>query len=295
MCIRDRCPGAGHVQGGIPIANLEKGHPVVYVVSDSIGETAELVARAATSQFNGGQVEIRRFPHIDSEDAIYEVIQAASVRKSMIAYTIIVPELRNLLKHHADLAGVLSVDIMGPMMEALGTLTGIEPKLQPGLVHKLDEEYFRRVEAVEFAVKYDDGRDPRGVFRADAVLIGVSRTSKTPVTMYLAHRRLKVANIPLVPEIPPPKELFEIPASKVVGLTVSPQELHDIREERLKTIGLRGDANYANLERILQELEYADVIFKRVGCPVVDATHKAVEETAVRVLEIINRGSRNGQ
>lgn len=265
------------------------------MVSDSIGETAELVARAAASQFNGGNVDIRRFPHIDSEDAIYEVIQAASARKSMVAYTIIVPELRHLLRHHAERSGILAVDIMGPMMEALQSMTGIEPKLQPGLVHRLDEEYFRRVEAVEFAVKYDDGRDPRGVFRADVVLIGVSRTSKTPVSMYLAHRRLKVANIPLVPEIPPPKELFEIPASKVVGLTVSPSELHDIREERLKTIGLATDANYASLERILLELEYADSVFKRLGCPVVDATHKAVEETAVRVLEIINRGSRNGE
>lgn len=268
--------------------------PVIFVVSDSIGETAELVARAAVSQFNSGHVEIRRFPHVDSADAINEVIDQARQQKTIIAYTIIVPELRDHTRRAAEAAGVPGVDIMGPMMDALSLVIDVKPKLKPGLIHKLDEDYFRRIEAVEFAVKYDDGKDPRGALRADVVLVGVSRTSKTPVSMYLAHRRLKVANIPLVPEVPPPQEILLIPPGKVVGLTVSPEQLHSIREERLKTIGLRADANYANLERILQELEYADSVFKKLGCPVVDVTNKAVEETAVRVLEIINRGARYG-
>lgn len=265
------------------------------MVSDSIGETGELVARAAAAQYNSGCVEIRRFPLIDNPEAIREVVEQAVVEQGIICYTIVIPELRRLLGDEAEAAGVPAVDIMGPMMEALDKVTVQKPKFKAGLVHQLDDDYFRRIEAVEFAVKYDDGKDPRGCFRAEVVLVGVSRTSKTPVSMYLAHRRLKVANIPLVPEVPPPEELYQVPSGKIIGLTVSPLQLHSIREERLKTIGLKADANYASLERILLELDYAEAVFKRLGCPVVDVTNKAVEETAVRVLEIIKRGQKHGE
>jgi regulator of PEP synthase PpsR (kinase-PPPase family) len=159
-------------------------------------------------------------------------------------------------------------------------------------VHQLDDEYFRRVEAIEFAVKYDDGKDPRGLLRADVVLVGVSRTSKTPLSMFLAHKRLKAANVPLVPEVEPPEELFEVNPRKVIGLTISPDELNLIRTERLKALGLRAQANYAALERILVELEYAEKIMKKIGCPVINVSNKAVEETASIILDIIKRGGR---
>jgi regulator of PEP synthase PpsR (kinase-PPPase family) len=138
-------------------------------------------------------------------------------------------------------------------------------------------------------VKYDDAKDPRGFLQADAVLVGVSRCSKTPVSMYLAHRRLKVANLPLVPEVPLPKEILTIPRDRIVGLRVDPMKLSQIRQERVRAMGLSRDRNYADLERILMELDYAETIFRRLGCPVVDVTNKAVEETAVRVLELIHR------
>lgn len=268
--------------------------PIVFVVSDSVGETADLVARAAISQFGGSTVEIRRFPMVDDLEAVREVVAAARLQPTLIVFTIIVPEVRAELKTLTVLYGIPSVDIMGPMLEGLTKVLGRSPKLEPGLVHKLDEDYFRRVEAVEFAVKYDDGKDPRGFLRADVVLLGVSRSSKTPVSMYLAHRRIKVANLPLVPEVSMPKELFMVPPNRVVGLRVSPDKLHDIREERVRTLGLKSDANYSNMERILLELDYAEEVFRRVGCPVIDVTNKAVEETAVRVLEIINRGVKFG-
>ncbi len=253
------------------------------------------MARAAAAQYNSGCVEIRRFPLIDSPEAIHEIVGLAANEQGIIFYTIVIPELRRLMGDQAQRAGLPAVDIMGPVMEALDKVMPHRPKFKAGLVHQLNDDYFRRIEAVEFAVKYDDGKDPRGCFRADVVLVGVSRTSKTPVSMYLAHRRMKVANIPLVPEVPPPEELYQIPAGKVVGLTVSPLQLHNIREERLKTIGLKAGANYASLERILQELDYAEAVFKRLGCPVVDCTNKAIEETAVRVLEIIKRGQKHGE
>ncbi|MEH7489753.1 pyruvate, water dikinase regulatory protein, partial [Priestia megaterium] len=140
-----------------------------------------------------------------------------------------------------------------------------------------------------FAVKYDDGQDIGGIKRADIVLIGVSRTSKTPLSMYLAHKRFKVANIPLVPEIAPPDELFSIPRNKCVGLIITPDKLNEIRKERLRNLGLTSQANYANFERILEELEYAEKIMKRIGCPVINVSNKAVEETADLILAMLKK------
>jgi regulator of PEP synthase PpsR (kinase-PPPase family) len=179
------------------------------------------------------------------------------------------------------------VDILGPLMEALSKVSTTTPKLEAGLIYKLDEQYFKRVDAVEFAVKYDDGKDPRGILKADVVIIGVSRTSKTPLSMYLAHKNYKVANVPLVPEISPPEELFEIPAKRVIGLTADPEKLNLIRRERLKTLGLKDNANYASMERILLELEHADALFKKLGCTVIDVSKKAVEETASIVIQML--------
>ena len=173
-----------------------------------------------------------------------------------------------------------SVDIMGPVLDKMVTLTNQQPRYEPGLVYRLDEDYFRKVEAIEFAVKYDDGRDPRGIVRADIVLIGVSRTSKTPLSQYLAHKRLKVANVPLVPEVDPPEELFNIPSEKCIGLRISADKLNRIRSERLKALGLRPEANYASMERIQEELDYSEELMNKIGCTVIDVSNKAVEETA---------------
>ncbi|UOF88932.1 kinase/pyrophosphorylase [Fodinisporobacter ferrooxydans] len=263
---------------------------IVYVVSDSIGETAEFVVRAAASQFDSGHYEIRRVSYVDDEDSIKEVVLAAKEVGGFIAFTLILPSLRNAMMDYAAAAGVHVVDIMGPMIDAFRTVYKQEPKLRPGLVHQLDEDYFRRVEAVEFAVKYDDGRDSRGLLRADVVLIGVSRTSKTPLSMYLAHRRIKVANVPLVPESSPPDELFQLPVKHIIGLTINPDELNLIRQERLKSLGLTPQASYAKYERILFELEFADKIMKRLGCPVINVSNKAVEETASIILDLMKRG-----
>ena len=184
---------------------------------------------------------------------------------------------------------VRTVDVLGPMLNAVAQITGKDPRLEPGLLHKLDEEYFSKVEAIEFAVKYDDGKDPRGILFADIVLIGISRTSKTPLCMYLATKRIKAANIPLVPEVAPPEELFQLPPRKVIGLTVKPEILNPIRQERLKSLGLAPNADYASMDRILREIDYAEEIMRKIGCPVIDVSNKAVEETASRILQIYYR------
>jgi len=271
---------------------MESNSPVVYVISDALGETAEFVVRAAASQFNSGHVEVRRIPYVDDSEHLKEVVRQAAREKAVIAYTLVLDELRQELEKLAAQDEIPLVDILGPMIQAIGRRTNIPPKMEPGLLRKMDQDYFKRIEAVEFAVKYDDGKDSRGLLTADLVLLGVSRTSKTPVSMYLAHRGLKVANVPLVPEVRPPEELFKLPRDKVVGLTVNPEVLVEIRTERLKALGLSADASYANPKRILEEIAYAENLMKRLGCPVVDVTNRAVEETAGRILEIYMRGER---
>lgn len=152
----------------------------------------------------------------------------------------------------------------------------------------MDESYFRRIAAIEFAVKYDDGKDPgKGIKEAELVLIGISRTSKTPLSMYLANRNVKVANVPLVPEIPVPKEVYEIDPKKIIGLTNSPEVLNNVRTTRLKTLGLSSNANYAKLDRILEELEYSEKVMRKIGCPVINVANKAIEETASDILDIM--------
>ncbi|MFD2759446.1 pyruvate, water dikinase regulatory protein [Lentibacillus juripiscarius] len=260
--------------------------PLVYVLSDSVGETAELVIKAGLSQFNNGEYRIQRVPYVEDKQTIDDTLQLALEKEALIGFTLVDPELRAYLNEQADDKNLEAIDIMGPMLNAMERIFSRSPHMQPGLVHKLDEDYFRRVEAIEFAVKYDDGRDPRGIARADIILIGVSRTSKTPLSQYLAHKRLKVANVPIVPEVDPPEELFEVDPAKCIGLRINAEKLNDIRKERLKALGLGDQATYANMQRIHQELDYFDQVVGKIGCKVVDVSHKAVEETANIILRM---------
>ncbi|WP_425446094.1 pyruvate, water dikinase regulatory protein [Dethiothermospora halolimnae] len=260
---------------------------IVYVLSDSIGETGEQVAKAVISQFNSGKYETRRFPYITDEEQVLEILEEAKNERCIIVFTIVVEKLRNFLSEKSKEYGIKAVDIMAPIIEAMEDTIGLEPKREPGLIRKLDEKYFSKVEAIEFAVKYDDGKDTRGITKADIVLVGISRTSKTPLSMYLAHKNIKVANVPLVPEVPPPDELFEIDSKKIIGLTANANKINEIRQERLKALGLSDSANYASMNRITDEIEYAEKLMNKLGCPVINVSYKAVEETAGIILDII--------
>lgn len=263
---------------------MDKEKPIIYVVSDSVGETAEFVVKAVASQFNSGHVSIQRIPFVEDIETLKDIVDEASRYNSVIAYTLVLSELREEIEKYALERKVTIVDVMGPMLNAFARVMNISPKMEPGLVRKLDEQYFRRVAAIEFAVKYDDGKDPRGLLLADVVLIGVSRTSKTPLSTYLAHMRVRTANLPLVPEVDPPEELFWLPAKKIIGLTIKPEILYVIRQERLKTLGLDANASYGSMERIYEELEYSARIMKRLGCRIFDVSNKAVEEVANKIL-----------
>jgi regulator of PEP synthase PpsR (kinase-PPPase family) len=272
-----------------------KRNPVVFVVSDSMGETAQLVAKAVLSQFPDGNVGLRRFSHIETPDAAMEVMKAARDQPTLIIFTVIVPEVREVITSKAEANGIPVVDIMGPALAGLERITGDAALLEPGLIHKLDEQYFMRVEAVEFAVNHDDGKNPQGYRKADVVLLGVSRSSKTPVSMYLANRAIKVANLPLVPEVPTPPDLHRIPPRKIVGLTISPAKLAGIRRLRVRAMGVPGPSNYSDIQRIQDELMYAHRLYAELGCEVLDVTDRAVEETASVVMELVGnaRSSRD--
>lgn len=263
----------------------KRTNPIIYVASDSAGETGEAVVRAASVQFYPQQVDVRIVPFLEDRSGIDRLIQTAKERDGIIVFTLVIPELRDYLIEQAIRHQLPYIDLLGPIIGSLEQKLNQESRHQPGMIHTLDEDYFKKVEAVEFAVKYDDGRDFTGVLQADIVLVGVSRTSKTPLSMYLAHKKFKVANVPLVPEIQPPEQLFTVSNKKIVGLRITPEKLNIIRSERLKTLGLPQNATYANVERINKELAYADGIMNRLGCRIIDVSNRAVEETASTIID----------
>lgn len=266
----------------------------LFIVSDSVGETADLVAKAAASQFRQDleTVSTKRFSHVEDESQLREIAYLAKRQNAIIIYTLVKSCMRRKLKEECQNNGLQCIDLLGPIVKEIGVSLDEKPFEEPGLVRQLDDDYFKKIEAIEFAVKYDDGRDPRGVLKADIVLVGVSRTSKTPLSQYLAHRRYKVANVPLVPEVDPPEELYEIDPKKCFGLVISPNVLNSIRKERLIALGLKDDANYARIERIKQELEHFEKVVSKIGCTVIDVSNRAVEETANLILsEVANRNS----
>ncbi|QMV40420.1 pyruvate, water dikinase regulatory protein [Cohnella cholangitidis] len=258
---------------------------IVYVVSDSAGDTGELAVRAAAAQFHPLSVQIRRAAFIQTREGIDSVLAAAQSDNSIVLYTLVIPFLRDYMVDQSRKMQLTAIDLLGPLIDNLERTLGHESRHEPGLNHVLNADYFRKVEAVEFAVRYDDARDVTGILKADIVLVGVSRTSKTPLSMVLAHKTFKVANVPLIPELVPPKELYLASPSKVIGLTISPETLNAIRKERLKALGLPDSAPYATSERIRKELEHAKQVMDKIGCKVIDVSNKAVEETASLILE----------
>ncbi|MDF2838203.1 MAG: hypothetical protein K0Q63_3843 [Paenibacillus sp.] len=263
--------------------------PYIYVCSDAVGETAEAVAKATLRQFSSDHVKIKRYGHIGKEDEILRIIAEASLTGGFISYTLVQPELREFMREEAVKQGVRAVDVMGPMMQAYVDTFNDLPRKQPGLLHSIDDEYHRRMEAIEFAVTYDDGKDVTGLLQAQVILIGVSRTSKTPLSVFLSHKGIKVANLPLMPEVIPPEELKQGPGRLIVGLTMQPGQLLKIRTERLKALGLPSTAQYASADRIQEELDYAASVMESLSCPIIDVTNRAIEETAGIIYEWITK------
>lgn len=260
----------------------------ILAISDSIGETANQVAVAAASQFNE-KVIVKRVPYVKSLEDVEDVIKRAEeCEKVIIVSTIVTVKVREYLTQKGIEKNISVINILGPIINVASTLLNTYPSYNPGAMRKTDEVYFKRIEAMEFAMQYDDSKDYRGLKNADVVLIGLSRTSKTPLCMYLANKGVKAINIPLMPEVGVPEEIYEIDRKKVFGLTIDPMQLIEIRKRRLdKFHRLSANIEYAGDARILEEFEFADKIMRKIGCKTIDVTKRAIEDTALIILSEI--------
>lgn len=260
-------------------------HKTIYVVSDSTGETAERVIRAALSQFYDEDVRIHRLCQIRNQTDVQQAISVVVNEPGMLAYTLVDPHLAETVERLAEEHGLYAVDLLSGLIYSLSRYLGSVAREKPGLLHRIDTDYHKRVEAVNFTVKHDDGQETRYLHKADLVLVGVSRSSKTPLAMYLAHKGYKVANIPLVKGIAPPEELFEIDQSKVVALIIDPKRLVEIRTSRLITMRQSPRGSYADFEQVEDELAHCKQLYRRhPEWMVVNVTNKSVEEAASDIM-----------
>lgn len=263
-------------------------HPV-FVISDGTGNTAEKSVRAAFRQFEGHPLTLRTFPMVTTEAKLGDLFQRAKAQQAMVVSTLVQPEMRTHAHQFANDLGVRHIDLIGQLLGEFEVFLHQKPVGVPGLLHRADDTYFRRVEAVEYTVKVDDGKEPRMLQQADVLLVGISRTSKTPLSTFLAHKGLKVANIPIVLDRPLPPALFTVQQDRIFALTIDAAVLRDIRLSRLKHMRVNGRSNYGDFEYILAELEYAQRLFRQNPMwPVLDVTNKALEETAAHIVAYLN-------
>src|SRR5215212_5048690 len=248
----------------------------LHVVSDSTGETAARLVHALEAQFPDTQFDVVRHPRVETVSDLALAVARAKGRPAVAVYTIVDSQLRDEMRRLCRRSKVHYCDLLGHPIEAVARVSGSAAKMEPGLQQPLDSQYFKRIDAIEFAVKYDD------------VLVGVSRTSKTPLSMYLGYLGYKTANVPIVRGIEPSPELWEIDRAKIVGLTIDATRLSEIRQARARHMRMSQRA-YAELVGIYEELADAEAIHRRLGCPVVDVSELSIEETAQRVLRLVER------
>jgi hypothetical protein len=258
----------------------------IHVLSDSLGETADAVARAVASQFPPDTFARERLPKIASVEQLREVGDAHCGSHCVFFYTLVEEQLLAEMRRLVEERGMRAVDILHPGVEVLAEVASLQPRGIAGAIRQADEAYYDRIEAMEFAIRHDDGRNPEGLMAANVVLIGVSRTGKTPLSMYLASKGFYTANVPLVRGSRPPDELFEVDPRRVFGLVSSSLVLAEVRAKRMAELGTFV-AHYADRDDIEKDLEEARTVMRRIGCIVVRTDNRAVEETAQEVIRYL--------
>jgi [pyruvate, water dikinase]-phosphate phosphotransferase / [pyruvate, water dikinase] kinase len=258
----------------------------VHVVSDATGETATRVVAAVEAQFPDQPFVTVRHPRVETVADLQLALARMKGKRAVVIFTVVEPTLRAVMRELCRRANVDYCDLLQQPLEAVAKVSGRAASMKPGAQPPLDEQYFRRMAAIEYAVKTDDGLG-QALDGADIVLAGVSRTSKTPLSIYLGYLGWKVANVPLVKGIAPPAELFHVDPARVVGLTIDAQRLAEIRSERIQLMG--GDPSYANLNEVYDELEFAAEVHRRLRCPVIDVSELSIEEIAQRILRAVER------
>jgi hypothetical protein len=241
--------------------------------------------QALEAQFPEQEFLEIRHPRVDTVADLQLAVNRMKGRPAVVVYTLVEPELREQMRTLCHRAKLHYCDLLAQPLQAVAKVSGQAAKMMPRARPPLNEQYFKRMSAIEFAVKFDDGAGGSGLREADIVLVGVSRTSKTPLSIYLAYLGYKTANVPLVKGVDPPAELFELDRAKIVGLTIDAQRLSEIREERIRW--MRGDRKYANLVEIYDELEFAGQVHRRLGCPVIEVSELSIEEIAHRIIRSV--------
>jgi len=261
---------------------------IIYVISDGTGETAATMSRAALVQYAGKDVQMVRCKNVRTEAQVGPLIDECFERKGMIVYTVVSLQLRNKIRELASDKGIICIDLLGPLLQSLDSYFGSNASPQAGILRTVDERYYRRIEAIEYTVKHDDGKTFSELDKADIILVGISRTSKTPLSIFLSHKGWKVANIPLVLNTPLPSQIFDVDQRKIVGLIIDIESLQRIRKNRLEKFGQDPGGEYASLSHIANEIEYAHQIFKQnKKWPVFNVTERALEETATEITRIV--------
>jgi regulator of PEP synthase PpsR (kinase-PPPase family) len=264
----------------------------LHLVSDSTGETLEMIAKAALARFENAEVDRHFWPMVRSQQHLDRIVPEFTAQPGLVLYTLVNPDTRQRLEHHCRTLGLPAIPVLDRVTEALEAALGQEAHGKPGRQHLMDDAYFDRVEAIQFTIAHDDGIASENWEQADIILAGVSRSSKTPTSIYLANRGYKVANIPLVVESPPPSNLFTLKRPMVVGLTSSPTRLVQIRRNRLLTLNERNETPYVDNDVVKDEVAFARRMFADNGWPVIDVTRRSIEETAAAILRLVEERKR---
>jgi len=264
----------------------------LHLVSDSTGETLEMIAKAALAQFEDADVVRHFWPMVRSRQHLDRIVPDLATNPGLVLFTLVNTEARTRLEEHCHQLGLPAVPVLDVVTAALEAQLGQEAHGRPGRQHLMDEHYFKRVEAIQYTIAHDDGVAWEDWEEADIVLAGVSRSSKTPTSIYLANRGYKVANIPMVVECPPPKVLFGLRRPLVVGLTTAPERLVQVRRNRLISLNEGTETAYVDSDRIKDELQFARRMFADNGWPVIDVTRRSIEETAAAVIRLVQERER---
>lgn len=257
------------------------------IISDSVGDTARKVLQAVLAQFPSIAVHMYHYPFIRKMKDLEPVLVEAKELKAFVIHTLVVEDLSEYTDSFCAEENLPCYNILKALVRDISETTGQQPIRRAGALHRLDDEYFNRISAIEFAVKYDDGKDPKGFLDADLVLLGVSRTSKTPLSMFLANKNIKVANLPIMPEASVPDEIWQVDPKKIVGLTNDAEVLNNFRKERMIAYGLSPETIYSDMDRIRAELEYAYELYNKLGCIVINVSKRSIEETAAIIMSSI--------
>ena len=260
----------------------------LHLLSDSTGETLENIAKAALAQYDDVETIRHFWPMVRSEVHLDRILQEIAHNPGLVLFTLVSGEMRRALETRCRALGLPAVAPLDAVNHALSGLLGQQAKARPGRQHALDEAYFDRVDAIQFTIAHDDGVNWENWEEADIVLAGVSRTSKTPTSIYLANRGYKTANIPIVPESPPPAKLFNLKHPLVVGLTTSADRLIQVRRNRLLSLNQSAETAYVEQEAVQREVAYARRMFADNGWPVIDVTRRSIEETAAAIIALVN-------